>query len=327
MNALPFREFHETLANAKRILVVGDGRPDGDSLGSSTALYLWLKREGKVTRLFCITPVQAGFTFLDGIAEQTNDPATFDEPWDVVVTLDTGSLKHCGIDEHLKRIPTKHTIVDIDHHNTNELFGDLNLVDTTACSTCEVVYRFFEANAVRIDDRMATSLLTGLCTDTSNFSNSATNVKGMEAASVCVAAGARHTDILKSIVHNKSIDGLKLWGLALERLYHVQELDMAVTYFKLEDVAGAPGGDEAIAGVSNFLNACLAGIDTVLVLREKDDGTVKGSMRSMSRDISIVCKKLGGGGHKKASGFTVPGPIVLSNGKPNVVEKICALGI
>jgi phosphoesterase RecJ-like protein len=327
MNGLPFKEFYASVAKSQRILVVGDGRPDGDSLGASTAMYMWLKREGKTTRLFCVAPTPAGFSFLDGLAEQTNDPAVFDEPWDVVVTLDTGGLKHCGIDEHLKRIPVKPIIVDIDHHATNELFGDINLVDITACSTCEMVYRFFEFNNVSLDHKIATSLLTGLCTDTSHFSNSATNVKGMEAASVCFANGARHMDILRGVVRNKTVDGLKLWGTALERLHHVPELDMAVTYFTLEDVDGSPEGEEAIAGVSNFLNASLANIDIVLVLREKADGNVKASMRSYKRDISLICQKLGGGGHKKAAGFTVPGRITLKEGHPNIVEKVleCAV--
>jgi len=327
MNQLPFTDFQNALTKSQRILVVGDGRPDGDSLGASTAMYLWLKREGKVTKLFCVTPPPSGFLFLDGIADQTNDPSIFDEPWDMVITLDTGGLKHCGIDEHLKRIPTRHIIVDIDHHNTNDLFGSINLVDTTACSTCEVVFRYFEFAKVHLDNKIATSLLTGLCTDTSHFSNSGTNSIGMQAASVCIASGARHSDIIKSVVHNKTIDGLKLWGLALERLHHEPDLDLAITYFQLRDIQNAPNGDEAIAGISNFLNAYLAKIDTVIVLHEKTDGNTKASVRSLNRDISVLCQKFGGGGHKKAAGFTVFGPIEIENNKPKLIEKIREHGI
>jgi phosphoesterase RecJ-like protein len=319
MNGLPFKELFDTVAKSQRILVVGDGKPDGDSLGSSSAFYLWLKREGKVTALFCVAPIPKNFLFLDGIHDQANDPAIFDQPWDMVITFDTGSLKHCGILDFLPRIPGKPIIVDIDHHATNELFGSINLVDTKASSTCEMVYRFFEANEVSLDDRMATSLLTGLCTDTSHFSNSGTNAKAMEAASTCYASGARHTDILKNLVLNKSVASLKIWGKALERLRHVPEYDMAITWFKHEDLEG-PGSDEAVEGISNFLSSACSGADVMLVLREKNDGLVKGSMRSIQRDISRLAQQLGGGGHKRASGFAVKGKIEVINGIAHIIE-------
>jgi phosphoesterase RecJ-like protein len=318
MNGLPFKELFDAVAKNQRILVVGDGKPDGDSLGSSSAFYLWLKREGKTTALFCVAPIPKNFLFLDGIHDQTNDPTIFDQPWDMVITFDTGSLKHCGILDFLPRIQGKPVIVDIDHHATNELFGVINLVDTKASSTCEMVYRFFEANDVILDDRMATSLLTGLCTDTSHFSNSGTNAKAMEAASTCYASGARHTDILKNLVLNKSVASLKIWGKALERLRHVPEYDMAITWFKHEDLEG-PGSDEAVEGISNFLSSACSGADTMLVLREKNDGLVKGSMRSIKRDISRLAQQLGGGGHKRAAGFAVKGKIEVIDGIARII--------
>lgn len=328
LQPLSFRQLHEALRTAQSVLIVSDGRPDGDSLGSTTALYRWLKREGKQARLFCIVPPPAGFLFLDGIHDMTSNPAVFDHPYDIVITCDTTDAKHCGIDEHLKRIPGKPLVAEFDHHNTNAFFGDINLVDTSACSTCEVVYRFFEAEKISIDDKMATSLLTGLCTDTSNFSNAGTNAVGMEAAGHLCAAGARQTDILKNIVRNKTIASLKLWGSALERLKHIPELDLAVTFFKLEEIKNTEGGEEAVTGVSNFLNAACAGVDTVMVLKELPDGNTKASVRSVNRDISVLCKKLGGGGHKKAAGFTIQGHVTLDkNGLPDVIEKISTLGI
>ena len=321
MNGLPFQELFDAVAKSQRILVVGDGKPDGDSLGSSSAFYLWLKREGKDTAIFCISPVPKNFQFLDGINDQTNDPTLFDQSWDMVITFDTGSLKHCGILDFLPRIQGKPIIVDVDHHATNELFGSINLVDTKASSTCEMVYRFFEANHVVLDDRMATSLLTGLCTDTGHFSNSATNPKAMEAASTCFASGARHMDILKNLVRNKSVSSLKLWGIALERLRHVPEYDMAITWFKYEDLDGIPGSDEAVEGVSNFLSSACSGADVMMVLREKSDGLVKGSIRSLKRDISRLAQQFGGGGHKRASGFAVKGKIEVTDGIPRIVAS------
>jgi phosphoesterase RecJ-like protein len=127
-------------------------------------------------------------------------------------------------------------------------------------------------------------------------------------------------DILKNLVRNKSVASLKIWGKALERLRHVPEYDMAITWFKADDLEG-PGSDEAVEGVSNFLSSACSGADTMLVLREKNDGLVKGSMRSIKRDISRLAQQLGGGGHKRASGFAVKGKIEVIDGIPRIVAS------
>jgi phosphoesterase RecJ-like protein len=310
----PLIDMYNALSKAKRVLVIGDGKPDGDSMGSSTALYGWLKREGKDVKLFMSVPSPKVFLFLDHVHDFTQDESVFDENWDVVVSLDASAPGAGGFEKLQPRLKPGHMFFNVDHHVTNTKFGQVNIVMVEACSTCEIVYRFFEDNCIALDDKMATSIMTGLCTDTSHFSNAGTNVKGIEAAGVCTAAGARHNDILKHLVLNKTVDGLKLWGAALSRLHHNPEFDMTATYFTLKDIEGVPGGDEAVEGVSNFLNLVCGEADTVLVLREKADKTVKGSMRSHSRDVSEVAKKLGGGGHKKAAGFTLPGHITLKNG-------------
>ncbi|HVM90965.1 MAG TPA: DHH family phosphoesterase [Verrucomicrobiae bacterium] len=316
----PLIDMYYALAKAKRVLVIGDGKPDGDSMGSSTALYGWLKREGKDVKLFMSVPSPKAFLFLDYVHDFSMDERVFDETWDVVVSLDASAPGAGGFEKLQPHLKPGHLFINVDHHVTNTKFGHLNVVMTDACSTCEIVYRFFEDNHIALDDKMATSLLTGLCTDTSHFTNAGTNVKGIEAAGVCTASGARHADILKHLVSNKTVDGLKLWGLALSRLHENPTYDMTCTFFTLKDIEGVPGGDEAVEGVSNFLNAVCGEADTILVLREKPDATVKGSMRSHTRDVSEVAKKFGGGGHKKAAGFTLPGHIELKNGVAVIVK-------
>lgn len=314
-----FEEVFQAIQHANRILVVSDGKPDGDSVGSSSAIWNWLRREEKDVTLFCPTEIQSMFHFIDGYAEFEHDSAVLEEDFDLVLAFDASDLEHGGNEILTAKLKKPYTLVSVDHHATNPRFGDLNLVFTDACSTCEVVFDFFEANRVPIDDKMATSLLTGLCTDTSNFSNAGTNARGMEAAAALCAAGARHTDILRNLVQNKTVSALKLWGLALERLSFRPEYDLAVTYFLASDLQGLPEGGDAIEGVANFLNATCGNCDTILVLKEKEDGFVKGSFRSVNRDISKVAKLLGGGGHKKAAGFAVPGRIKMKDGRPEIV--------
>jgi phosphoesterase RecJ-like protein len=319
MNPHPdFSRVHALIRQAKRILLVSDGRPDGDSIGSTSAFLNWLLREGKEAQAFCREPLPTNLLNLDSAHLFTNDPALFDQAYDLILTFDAGDLSHCGISDLLPKVPAGYTLVMFDHHATNTKFGHINILLTDACSTCEVLFRFFEAERIPLDAKMATSLLTGLNTDTGSFSNGGTTVLGMEAAGKCIAAGARVADILKAHVRNKSVDGLKLWGLALSRLRHNPAYDLVTTYFLLEDLQ-APGADEAIEGVSNFLNGVCGNAETIMTLREIPGGKIKGSLRSIRRDISKLAQTLGGGGHKKASGFTVYGKIDETADGPRII--------
>lgn len=321
MSSLPeFNRLHALVRNAKKILLIADGSPDGDSLGSSSGFLNWLLREGKTAQAFCAAPIPRSFSFLNGIHLFRNDAATFKEEWDLIITFDAGDLRHCGVEQLLPQIKTSYTLVNIDHHATNARYGQLNLVYTDACSTCEVVYRFLTAEEIPLDPAIATSLLTGVLTDTSSFSNAATTSPGMDAASVLTAAGARTNEIYHHILQNKTVDGLRLWGLALSRLKYNKTYNMVTTYFFAKDLEGAP--EEAVEGVSNFLNASCGEADTMLVLREFSNGTIKGSMRSAKRDISKIAKLLGGGGHKKAAGFTINGCLKETAEGVRVVERL-----
>lgn len=313
-----FERIHETLLKARRILLVSDGKPDGDSLGSTSAALNWLLREGKDVTAFCAAPIPSVFRYLDNIHRFTDQPEIFNQAYDVIMTFDAGDLRHCGIDTLLPKTPSGYTLIVMDHHATNARYGMINAVLTDACSTAEVLYRFFEHLRIDIDSYMATSLLSGILTDTSCFSNAATTTFGMDAAGKLFSCGARHGDILRHLIHNQSISGLKLWGTALSRLTHHPKLDLAVTYLRAEDLEGEK--EEAYEGLANFLGAACSGADTILILKELSNGTIKGSLRSSTRDISKLAQFLGGGGHKKAAGFTVKGRLVIEGTSVKVVQ-------
>jgi phosphoesterase RecJ-like protein len=264
-------------------------------------------REGKDAHAFCADPPAPSFRFLDNIQLYTSDARIFDRPFDLAVIFDSGDPRYAGVHEHLPRLQPGHLLINLDHHVTNERYGHLNLVLPDASSTAEIVYRFFDHNRITLDSRMATSLLTGLYTDTSNFSNAATTPLAIEAAARLMAAGARHLDIVRHLLRDKPLDVLKLWGLLLSRLRYNSRHDLATTYLLTADMNG--GSTEIADGLANFLNGVIGETDTVMVLRELPGHQVKGSFRSVKRDVSKVAKLLGGGGHKKAAGFTVAGRI------------------
>jgi phosphoesterase RecJ-like protein len=308
---VPSKLIFEKLSAARRPILVAHRKPDGDTLGGMMAVYTWLRDQGREAYAFCVDAPASAYNYFPRIREVLTNPATFtDEDIDMLCVFDAGDLAYAGIDTFVAAMPQRPFIANFDHHVTNTLFGDANLVLTNASSTAEVVHGFFTINSVEVTQAMATCLMTGLLTDTSNFSNPGTTVKSLEIASDLLLKGVSMRDITKRLMRNKPVEALKLWGKALERLRWDPVNKTATTALLRTDFDEYPVDDEHLEGLSNFLNHLLKA-DVVLVLKETADGKIKGSYRSASEvDVAELAKAHGGGGHKKAAGFTVAGKIV-----------------
>jgi phosphoesterase RecJ-like protein len=309
-HATPTKLIFEKLLAARRPILVSHRKPDGDTLGGMMAVYNWLRDQGREAYAFCVDAPSSAYSYFPRIREVQKNPEVFhDELVDMLCVFDAGDLAYAGIDGYVATMPKRPFIANFDHHVTNTIFGDANLVVTDASSTAEVVHAFFVANNAEVSQAMATCLMTGLLTDTSNFSNPATTVKSLEIASELLLKGVSMRDITRRLMRNKPVAALKLWGLALERLRWDEAKKTATTAIFRKDLEEHPIDDEHLEGLSNFLNHILKA-DVVLVLKETHDGKVKGSYRSATDvDVAELAKAHGGGGHKKAAGFTVTGTI------------------
>ena len=301
---------YATMLKAKRPILVAHRKPDGDTLGGMMAVFNHLISIGKDPRAFCVDEPATAYSYFPRIRQVSNSPEVFNDPEaDMVCVFDAGDLKFAGIDTYVASMAKKPVIINFDHHVTNMRFGDHNLVITDASSTAEVIHLFLTSNGLECDKDSAICLMTGLLTDTSNFSNPGTTVKSLEVASDLLMKGASIRDITMRLMKNKPSGALKLWGLALERLRWDPVRRMATTALFLTDFADFPVEDEHVEGLSNFLNHHLQ-VDVILVLKEVVGGKVKGSFRSGdSTDVAEMAKFYGGGGHKKAAGFTADGKI------------------
>lgn len=308
------QQIHNHLKSASNLALVSHQNPDGDTLGSAMAFAEYLQTMGKNVKIFCLTPVPDKFNFLRHIGLVSQDANVFAQA-DTIAVLDSGDLKYAGVQEILQN--SSATIINIDHHATNANYGHINMVVTTASSTTEVVYNFFKINNIAISPNMAGALLTGLITDTDNFSNQATTYDSLTAAGELLRLGANWITINSRLVRNKSIGTLKLWGVVLARLNKKEETDMVYTYLTLADIVAHEANDADVEGIANFLNK-LDGAKISLFLKEMPAGKIKGSFRTTHEDtdVSALAKKLGGGGHKKAAGFTADGTIT------DIVNKI-----
>lgn len=304
------RKLFDLLVGCNRLLLVAHQKPDGDALGSATALAHWLKMQGKKVTLFCLDRPTQHFSFLDHFHDFTSDPKVFDLRYDALLVLDCSTLPYAGIHQLVARLPAGYLTINLDHHKSNDLFGDFNLVDEMASSTAEIVADFLKVNGQKLDAAMATSLMTGIMNDTTYFTNAATSLHSLELTSELLSAGARSSEVAKAMFKDKDTKTLNLWGAALARLKHNSKLNLAITYLKQDDLAKAGANAGATEGLINFLNAVCGGAETIMVLTQANENTIKGSLRSVRTDVSKIAKLFGGGGHKLASGFTLPGRIV-----------------
>ncbi len=306
-----FKQLTHLVENAQRILVVSHANC-GDATGAVTACDIVLSRLGKTITTFLPKPVSASLQFLPLTERILSDVAKIRWPdYDLVLCVDAGEPKLTGLFDMWHSRPATLPLVNFDHHLTNPEYGDFNIVNKAAPATCAMLYEWFVSAGYLIDRRVATCLLTGILTDTGTFLNSATNEVALQTASTLLLAGAQVGVVLEKIIHNKTIIELKLWGRALERLRENTETGVVSTAILQADVTEFSLGVEAVDGVANFLND-LQGPRAVLVLKEQADGMVKGSYRTTRDDVDVaaMAKVYGGGGHRKAAGFTVAGKLV-----------------
>jgi bifunctional oligoribonuclease and PAP phosphatase NrnA len=294
----------DLIRNAQNPVFISDERVDGDSLGAALAMVDYVSQTKERPKVYVSEPVPEQYLFLPHVDVCTNDKSIFeDESIDLVVVFDCSDADY--VESLVSKIPEYQTVINIDHHKTNPLYGDVNQVLADAPATADVVFRFFTENNIIPTQDSATCLLTGLAFDTNAFSNAATNERVFDTASKLILSGARVQDVIKTMYKNKSISALRVWGAALERLHDHEALGIVTTCLTRKDIEDNNATNDEIDGLSNFLSL-VTDTDTLFVLRETEDGEVKVSMRSNKRDVSILAKAFFGGGHAKAAGFTIP---------------------
>lgn len=303
MESYLHKQIHDLLLKACEPVFVSDERIDGDSLGSALAMADFMATLGKTVPVYVATTVPKQYRRLPRAHQCTTSLQIFDNPEiDLVVVFDCSDAEF--VQCLIERIPGNFQIVNIDHHKTNSLYGHVNQVIQDAPATAAIVHRFFEVNQIIPSRDAATCLLTGLCFDTTAFSNAATDERALDAASKLVLSGARVQDVIHAMFHNRSVSVLRVWGSALERIEEDREQNMISTYLTRQDIEDNHVTDDEIDGLSNFLNL-VTYVDTLRVYRETADGHVKVSLRSLTRDVAEIAKRNGGGGHRCAAGYAI----------------------
>jgi len=305
----------EIIENKKSFLLIGHEKPDGDSIGSLLAFGGILRSLGKSVRLVMKDPIPTVFSFLDGAdaIENTFDP----EKIDAVCLLDNGDARRTGFIEIFPSLKNK-PIINIDHHPRNDLWkiAQLNIIIESASSTCEILYEIAEKLNIALNSETATALLLGFYGDTGGFRHANTSTNVLRVTSELLKRGGKLKRISDNISGSKSISTLRLWGIALNKLVYNQKIGVSFSVLDYEDIIAAEASEDEVSGLVNLLNSAPES-KVALLLYETENGKLRGSLRTEDDniDLSLLARYLGGGGHKKAAGFTIDGKIENKNGK------------
>lgn len=299
------KSIRKALNEADRILVISHIAPDGDAIGSLLATGLALQQMSKSFTLTCDDAISDRFHYLpliDQLHRVPEEPANYD----LVIALDCGDVDRLGRPYATLPLP-RPPLINIDHHITNTQFGQINLVDSEASATAEILFRLLLELGIRLTPQLATCLLTGLVTDTQGFSTANVTAATLRVASALVEAGVNLSAITLQALSLKPLSVLYVWQKGLNNM----RLDDGVlwTSISIADQVASGFKDSEKLGLSSFL-ANTDQVSMSAVLFELADGRVSVSFRCRSPYVvSELARQLGGGGHHLAAGCTVDGPL------------------
>ncbi|NPB05571.1 MAG: bifunctional oligoribonuclease/PAP phosphatase NrnA [Aquificae bacterium] len=300
-----------------KILLASHENPDGDTVGSALALYLALKKLGKSVKVGCRDPVPYFLQFLPASREFLKLPV--EEEFDLCVVVDASSHKRLGVPVRAK------SFMRIDHHKGGDFYREEDLVDAFAPATAAVVYYLIKnIDEDLIDREVATCLYTGLATDTGFFTNSNTDAEALKLAHLLVERyGVDPHEVAVNVKERNPLRRFKLLSRALDTL----ELHLGgkvSSMFVLKEWLDELGASyEDTEGFVNYARS-LDGVEVAVFITERpEEGVWKVSLRSKGKaDVSVVCERFGGGGHKYAAGCKIPLNLSLKEVKEKLLEEI-----
>jgi phosphoesterase RecJ-like protein len=289
-----------------RFLLTAHEGPDGDALGSLLGMHKILTQLGKDSVMFMAAkefPLPIEYRFLP-LEEVFHEPPA-DMADRTVIFLDCGNID---------RVPVEwltaggNDIINIDHHHDNTCFGDINLVEVGSSCTAEIVYDLALLLGVRITPEIAAALYVGLITDTGKFMYENTNAHTHRVAADLIDAGVNVDDTYRRLYEHVPLEKLRLVSRALEGIERYCDNRLVVSYITAADYEATGAGEEMTEGLIDYLRS-IDGTKVAAVIRDlgnRGRAARKVSLRSSAGDVDVsaIARLNGGGGHKRAAGFS-----------------------
>lgn len=296
----------KVLERSERILILTHLNPDGDAIGSLLAMWHALHAMGKTALALASSPLADYMLALPGIEHvAVYERGTPLPVSDLICMVDTAEPYRTGaVYEDHSDLINSHPLIIIDHHVTNAGRGNVNLIDSTSASCAELVYHLLRAMKIAVTPQMATCLLMGVMTDTLSFQTSSTRPQTLHTTAELLEARADHDMVVKEVYQSLPYATIRLVGLALGRLQRDGELIWTTI---TQEMLRETGADELASDDVVLMMQRVAGARICAMLREREDGQVKVSLRSKPGiDVALIARTWGGGGHIQAAGATLP---------------------
>jgi phosphoesterase RecJ-like protein len=293
-------EINAKIASANNILIVAHVRPDGDAIGALLGLGMALQDTGKKVQMVLNDGLPASFRHLPG-SEQVKK-AVQGQP-DLFITVDCADFKRTGKQFENYRKPD----INIDHHVTNERFGELNLIEPEAVATSAILTDHLPLWGLKITQAVAANLATGIVTDTLGFRTSNTTPTSLRQMALLMETGINMPDLYTRALVSRTFSAARYWGAGLTSLKTLDGMVYATLRLTDRKQSGYGGNDDA--DLINVISA-IEGHTVGLIFVEQRD-TVKISWRALQAgvDVAQIAKYFGGGGHKAAAGADISGSL------------------
>ena len=306
----------DALLTGSHFLLTSHARPDGDSLGSQLCLAAALRQLGKQVRIVNADPVPESYAFLPD-APTIEVAGVVKETFDAVVVLECSSLDRTGV-----RGLESQTLLNIDHHAGNAMYGSINWHDVSACACAELVSDLVDALGAELTPAMATHLYVAILTDTGSFRHANITDRTFEICRRIAATGANPAMIAAEVYNNGSIGRLRVTGMLLGQMRLEHHNQIAVLTLTDGMLAEAGCSSDDLEGIVN-LPLAARDVQAVVFLKESE-GALRVSLRSKDAvDIRQVAVSYGGGGHRNASGFTVDHPTTAT--RQDVIDRVAGV--
>jgi len=293
-----------------RFLVVSHVNPDGDAIGSTLAVGEILRVMGKQAILVNEGAIHSKFSILAGSDRILNYTELGKEaipPFDAVIAVDCADYYRIGAVATC--FPENVPLLNIDHHPTNDGYGETALLKPDAAATAEVLYDLVQELGIEPSTELAQCIYAGLMTDTGGFRYSSTTPKVMAIASEMLAKGVNGNELAEELLEKLTYPQILLLQRALSSLTFSADRRIAWMIVTEEDIAAAGARNEDMEGLVNYPRN-IEGVEVGLLFKQTRQGELKVSFRSAGKvDVSQVAKHFGGGGHILASGCSVTGEL------------------
>lgn len=298
------------------IFICSHVQPDGDNIGSTLALYMAIKKKKENVKVVKTDEIPSDYLFLPNI--QVFKEYSLDEQVDLFISLDSSDVERLGPGKELLKKAKK--IINIDHHVTNNGFGDINIVLPSASATGEIVYKFIKHMNAEIDKDIATCLYTAISTDTGRFMYSNTTYETHLIASELLKTGIDINNINIHLYQNRSMERTKLFLEAINNMDFHLDGKVGIAVVTQDMLSRNNAKLEDSEGIVSFIRDTST-IEVACLLKEISEKEIKVSLRSKQHvDVSKIALNFGGGGHIRAAGCTIYDTI--DNAKKVVLDEI-----